>query len=102
MKVGEVYYCIKDRYDGDTIVNKSGKFYVIKMYDFNFDRNTIWLDNDSRTSIYFYSIRDNFSMRDMYGNIKKQRLCYIFSDYFISIRESRKLKLGKLKNVDTI
>ena len=40
-------------------------------------------------------------MRDMYGNIKKQRLCYIFSDYFISIRESRKVKLDLLKSVDT-
>ena len=92
MKVDDRYYCIKDRYDGNSLVNKSGMIYEVRMYDFNFDKNTIWMSNESHMSIYFYR-----SMRDIYGNIKEQRFGYIFSDYFISLRELRKLKLKRLK-----
>ena len=100
MKEGEVYYCIKDRYDGDTIVNVAGEFYKVRMYDFNFDNNTVWMDNECHMSLYFYSIEEKRrSRRDIYGNIKEHRFGFIFSDYFISIRESRRIKLDRLRNV---
>ena len=89
MKNGEKYYCIKDRYQdyecmSSKLINKSGKFYEIKMFNPSFDPNTIWLDNEKHEGGYFYVLK----------HIKHSH--YIFSDYFISLKESRMLRLDKI------
>lgn len=90
MKVGDKCYCIRTRFhdfedSSSKIINNCGNFYEIKVYNPDFDANTIWLDNETHESGYFYVLRDG------------KRAHYIFSDYFISLSESRKIKLNRLK-----
>ena len=82
MKVGDKYYCIKDRVeyfiDVNLPVNSSGEIYEItELYDFY-----IYLSHDNVYG-YCYSIYPEDNEK-------------LFNDYFISLSEYRKLKLEKL------
>jgi len=94
MKSGEKYYCIKDRFhdfddSSSQIINKRGKLYEIKMFNSNIDSNTVWLDNEQHKGGIFYLLKE-----DINGHH------YIFDDYFITLKESRVLKLNKINNIE--
>lgn len=86
MKVGEIYYCIKDRFNtnGD-IINKSGKKYEIFKIREKYNRVLIGTER-GLNNLYFYCIKnDNKS--------------WVFSEHFVSLQEYRKLKIEKLNNL---
>lgn len=89
MKDSELYYCIKDRFDKDKVVNYSGRYYAVELFvDSNLlihHIDTVWMENELGNSYYYV-----FSGPQPIG-------IYIFGDYFISKQELRKLKLENIE-----
>jgi uncharacterized protein (UPF0179 family) len=89
MKVGEIYYCIKDRISNNNIINKAGKKYEILQIREKYNRVKIKSEKNDTYHYhynYFYCItNDNKS--------------WIFSEHFVSLQEYRKLKIEKLNNL---
>jgi hypothetical protein len=86
MKVGDIYYCIKDRFNNDNkIINKSGNKYEILFIREKYNR--ISITNESKFNNYFYCIIDD-------------NKSWIFSEFFVSLKHYRKLKLEKIKKLN--
>lgn len=84
VKIGDKYYCIKDRYHYYNNINKAGKIY--KVIRLNLEHDWVCLSTElveNSNNEFFYSLIDDYE-------------CYYFYEYFISIKEYRKLKLQKL------
>ena len=95
MKDGEIYYCIKDRFDKRDVVNYSGRYYAVELF---VDRkgdvidnllihniDTVWMENELDGSYYYV-----FQGPQPLG-------IYMFSDHFISKQDLRKYKLENIE-----
>ena len=89
MKIVDKIYCIKDRplLFADNL-NTKGKIYSV----LGFKDNEITVSCDK--NIYHICAHFKYNKKTKYYDD-----CYHFEDYFYSIKEYRKLKLKKLKNV---
>ena len=90
MKIGDNMLCITTRYNSNTfnLVHRAGKMYKIT----NLYSGTIILENeDDLTYRYWYDLNRAMDTTNRSG--------YLFEDYFMTIRESRKLKLEKLNRL---
>lgn len=85
MKVGDIYYCIKDVYNKDKkIINISNKKY--KILEIREKYNRVIIETESRFLKYFFCIiNDNKS--------------WLFNEYFVSLQDYRKMKLEKLNKL---
>lgn len=91
MKIGEKVYCIKTRdlsYDG-VVLNKSGKIYeVISNNVYTSSDNAITISNDINEDSYYYT------------TVNDGRHYYLY-EYFITVKEQRRLKIKKLNDNKT-
>lgn len=84
IKVGNSFYCIKDRYAGtnnDVLVHKADRQYTI--LQIRESSNRITLTTERLWGSYFYCLR-------------KDERYWLFSDYFVSLPNYRKMKLDKI------
>lgn len=84
MKIGDIYYCIKNRYDvSDKLVHKKGKNYKVLVIE----NNTVILETEKFKSInsFFYVVDDS-----------KGFYYYYFYTYFATLQKIRSIKLKKL------
>lgn len=86
MKIGDTYYCIKDRVSNGHIINKSGKKYEILNIREKYNRVTIENERNKPYYNYFYCLKDD----------KKN---WLFSEHFVSLQEYRKMKIEKLNKL---
>lgn len=83
MKIGDRYYCIKDRYDSENkLVHATGKSY--KILEIGTNMVTLEVENVQPDNHFFYVF------------ISVDNFYYCFWDYFITTQEARKFKLKNL------
>ena len=96
LKVGDYVYCHTDRYSYNTLLNKKGNCYKIKFITRDF---SIFYDN-----IAYFILIDNGSDKLSVDvgfwifnkEIEKDKKYILFNDYFITMKEYRKIKLEQL------
>jgi len=96
MKVGDKVYCING-YSGVKLRFTKGKIYnVIEILHFG-NHITYIIDDDFKEAFeasgWFHEYSSDFKFAQTFGILR------LYNDYFISIKDLRKLKLKKLENV---
>lgn len=87
MKIGEKIYCIKD-YELNSCRFIANQYYIIENFDTAIDWSVVCLINN----IWFYT-----NKKDVDKQINKGYSPY-FGEYFITLKDHRKLKLKKLSH----
>lgn len=83
MKVGDKLYCINDRKYIGSPINISGKIYEILAINSYKNTTTITMSNEIGDQSFYYSLKNNTEH-------------YYIYNYFMTIKEMRKLKLKKI------
>jgi hypothetical protein len=81
MKKGDILICIKERYDSDFKINHTYKIDIVNM------EYCAVIDRPNHSIGFAYKQIDD----DVHNNTH-----FIFEDYFISLKDHRKLKLKKI------
>lgn len=95
MKETDRIYCIKDYINSDNIkINTKGEYYnIIAFTNFHGNRNDVVVSittNDITTNVFWLKYQ---RFDDNWNNMRANNL---FSTYFVTEKEYRKLKLKKL------